>query len=72
MNSLLENAVKRPALVQGVGDFLDPVWEKAQTKVLSIPIWAFALGGLAYLLWREKPGFGLAGWIKQTTASWED
>ena len=72
MNSFIENVAKRPALVKGVGDFLTPVWTVGEQKVASVPVWAFAVGGLAYLLWKAKPGFGLASWVKEQTSSWGD
>ena len=69
---LIDNVTKRPALVKGLGDGLDPVWSVGEQRVLSVPIWAFAIGGLAYLLWKAKPGFGLGGWVKEQVSSWGD
>ncbi len=71
MNRLLENAVNRPALVKGVGDFMGPVWQAGETRIAgTIPLWAIAIGGLAYLLWQANPGFGLKDWMKTKVSSW--
>ena len=62
--------MNNPGLVKGVGDFMDPLWEKAQVRIGGIPLWAFAIGGLAYLAWKANPGFGLKDWMKTKVSGW--
>lgn len=72
MDNPLTNIASRPNIVKGVGDVMTPAFGFLEQKVMNIPIWAFGVAGLTYLLWKQKPGFGLGRWVKDQVQTWGD